>query len=192
MDYLDDDQEPDVEFSYDIIIAKLLSDIRFSNEQITSTLINEDLKNVIEFFINNYQTYFEDLEDIEYEDMFSDEDNELDNYIVDIMNFLLANNVDVNYMLNKIIRSDPHIDDKRNYTLQTLNFFQNNDLNSFIETVKYPLINYIYLLLLNYNRYSSTISDFVDQLMEEEEILRQERKNIEYESEDELYGSDIE
>jgi len=191
MDYLDE-QEPDIEFSNEIILTKLLSDFRFSNDQITSTLINEDLKNVIEFFINNYQTYFEDLEDVEYEDMFSYEDEELNDYIVDIMNFLLANNVDVNYMLTKIIRSDPHIGNKRNYTLQALAFFQNNDLNSFIETVKYPLINYIYLLFLNYNRYSSEISDFIDQLMEEEMILRQERQNIEYDIEDELYGSDVE
>lgn len=191
MEYLDE-QEPDVEYSPDVIIAKLLLEFGFSNDQISSTLINDNLKGIMNFFIDNFQSYFDDLEDIEYLNMFSDEDEELDDYVVDLINFILFNDADVNLMLNKLLRADPHISNKREYGNRTIRYYQNNQTQSFIQSIKYPLINYIYFLFLNYNRYENTISDLLENIIEDEEEFLQRQQNIEYEIEDEFYGSDVE
>lgn len=191
MDYLDD-QEPDVEYSPDVIIAKLLLEFGFSNDQISSTLVNDNLKDIMNFFVNNFQSYFDGLEDIEYLDMFSDEDEELDDFIVELINFILINNVDVNLMLNKILRADPHIANKREYGSRTIRYFQNNQTQSFIQNIKYPLLNYIYFLFLNYNRYENTISDLIENIVEDEEEFLQRQQNIEYDIQDDIYGSDVE
>ena len=186
----------EMDFDSEIVLVKLLLNFEKNDENFLIDTLESDHSEImdnLQFFINSYQPMFVfNLQEVDYDEMFFDEDNEIDQKIIQLLDLLLRiYSVDLPTMLSKIILTDPHIQNKKEYLDIASDYFVNNELDDFYEHVKYPLINYIYLVLSSYNRYYLRVQNMIDELTDE--ILREEimRKNIEYDIED-YEGSDIE
>lgn len=188
--------EIDIDIDPEIVFVKLLLNFEKNDENFLIDLLQSDLSDIInnlQFFINSYQPLFiSALSDIDYDDMFFNEDNELDQKIIELLDlFIRSYSVDLPTMLRKVILSDPHIENRRQYLEIVSDYFVNNELDDFYEHVKYPLINYLYYILSSYGRYYLSVQNMIDELSDES--LREElmERLIEYDIED-YEGSDIE
>jgi len=189
----------EMDFDSEIVFVKLLLNFEKNDENFLIDTLESDHSEImdnLQFFINSYQPMFVfNLQDVDYDEMFFDEDNEIDQKIIQLLDLLLRiYSVDLPTMLRKVILSDPHIENRREYLEIVSDYFVNNELDDFYEHVKYPLINYLYYILSSYGRYYLSVQNIIDELTDEilrEEIMRNNMKYIEYDIED-YEGSDIE
>lgn len=181
-DYEYEDEDIDVEIDKTNILVKMLIDFNISDQEIDSIISrnNFDFEVAIRFFITNYQIPFYTQNNIDYQDMFYeyeaddiDWQDDLYEKVSDLI-FLLINSYNVNFtnlVLTTVI-NDNHIleVDKEQYINESIESYDSNDLNNFIEKIKNPLINYIFNLFVQYSQYYRDIEDFIEILLENEEF----------------------
>ena len=201
-DYEYEDEDIDVEIDKTNILVKMLLDFNLSEREIDSIISrnNFDFEVAITFFINNYQAPFYTQNLINYEDMFYEyEADDLDwqddlyEKVSDLI-FLLINNYNINFtnLVLLIVMNDNHIlqEDKEQYINESIELFDSNDLNDFIEKIKNPFINYIFNLFVEYSQYYRDVEDVIENLLENEEFPiidnLQYEIDAEYDSESEL------
>jgi hypothetical protein len=200
-DYEYENEDIDVEIDKNIILVKMLSDFNLSEQQIEFFLSrnNFDFDVAIRFFINNYQEPLYAQQLVDYEDMFYDFDEddfewseEMNEKVYDLV-FSLINtyNVNLTNLILTIIFNDDHIlqEDKQQYMDEILSTYDENNLDDFIEKIKYPFINYIFNIFVEYSQYYREVDDIIERLVENENINRVD--NLEYEI-NETYDSDYE
>lgn len=200
-DYEYEDEDIDVEIDKTNILVKMLIDFNISDQEIDSIISrnNFDFEVAIRFFINNYQEplYTQNLVDYqdmfyEYEEDLLDWEDELYEKVSDLI-FLLINSYNVNFtnLVLTIVMNDNHIlqEYKEQYINESIESYDSNDLNDFIEKIKNPLINYIFNLFVGYSQYYKDIEDVIENFLENEEFPIMD--NLQYEI-DESYDSESE
>jgi len=191
-------EDIDVEIDKTNILVKMLSDFNVLDDDIESFLSrnNFDFEVAIRFFINNYQAPFYTQDLVNYEDMFYDYetddlnwDDEMDETIEELI-FLLITvyNVNPNNLVYTIIMNDEHIlqEDKQQYIDESIGIYDINNLDEFIDKIKYPLINYIFNIFVSYNTYYRNIEDIIEQLLENEDFVGPD--NINYDIDNSYYS----
>jgi len=181
-DYEYEDEDIDVEIDKTNILVKMLLDFNLSEQEIDSIISrnNFDFEVAITFFINNYQVPFYTQNLINYEDMFYEyEEDDLDwqddlyEKVSDLI-FILMNvyNVNLTNFVLTIVMNDNHIlqEDKEQYINESMDIYDANDLDNFIEKIKNPFINYIFNLFVEYSQYYKDVEDVIENLLENEEF----------------------
>lgn len=192
MDFYDyEDMEIDYEIDDNVILVKMLKDFGLSNLEISEVLgrSNLNFEVIMRFFINNYNSDNFDDDSVDYNDMFIDEDFEIDEKIENlVMTLIQIYNINLNDIIEFIVNQDNHIQtsDKNMYVNQLNQYYIDNDFTNFVENIKYPFMNYIYFLFENYNSYRLDIEDDIENFIDffEDGTLNYEN-NLSYDTEEE-------
>lgn len=192
MDFYDyEDMEIDYEIDDNVILVKMLKDFGLSNLEISEVLgrSNLNFEVIMRFFINNYNSDNFDDDSVDYNDMFIDEDFEIDEKIENlVMTLIQIYNINLTDIIEFIVNQDNHIQpsDKNMYVNQLNQYYVDNDFTNFVENIKYPFMNYIYFLFENYNSYRLDIEDDIENFIDffEDGTLNYEN-NLSYDTEEE-------
>lgn len=200
-DYEYQDEDVDIEIDKTNILVKMLLDFNVSDRDIELFLSrnNFNFEVAIRFFINNYQEPFYTQNIVDYVDMFYEYDadelewiEEMDEKLSELI-FFLTNTYNVNptNLILTIVMDDDHIlqEDKQQFIDESIELYDTNNLNDFIDKIKYPLMNYIFNLFIRYSEYYRDIEDLIEQLLENEDFTTTD--NLEYDI-DESYESESE
>lgn len=200
-DYEYQDEDVDIEIDKTNILVKMLLDFNVSYRDIELFLSrnNFNFEVAIRFFINNYQEPFYTQNIVDYVDMFYEYDadelewiEEMDEKLSELI-FFLTNTYNVNptNLILTIVMDDDHIlqEDKQQFIDESIELYDTNNLNDFIDKIKYPLMNYIFNLFIRYSEYYRDIEDLIEQLLENEDFTTTD--NLEYDI-DESYESESE
>lgn len=192
MDFYDyEDMEIDYEIDDNVILVKMLKDFGLSNLEISEVLgrSNLNFEVIMRFFINNYNSDNFDDDSVDYNDMFIDEDFEIDEKIENlVMTLIQIYNINLTDIIEFIVNQDNHIQpsDKNMYVNQLNQYYVDNDFTNFVENIKYPFMNYIYILFENYNSYRLDIEDDIENFIDffEDDTLNYEN-SLSYDTEEE-------